>query len=68
MRDTLIIHATPLVVGLGLEPRSYGFGDRYFTIKLQPFMAEAVGFEPTNRSSRFPVFKTGAINLSATLP
>ena len=31
-------------------------------------MAEVVGFEPTNRLSRFLVFKTSAINLSATPP
>ena len=31
-------------------------------------MADGVGFEPTRRSSRLPVFKTGALNRSATHP
>jgi hypothetical protein len=31
-------------------------------------MAEGVGFEPTMRYSRMPVFETGAFNHSATPP
>src|SRR5687768_1641216 len=31
-------------------------------------MAEGVGFEPTMRYSRIPVFETGAFNRSATPP
>ena len=31
-------------------------------------VADGVGFEPTRRSSRLPVFKTGALNRSATHP
>ena len=31
-------------------------------------MAEGVGFEPTRGYSPLPVFKTGALNRSATLP
>jgi hypothetical protein len=30
--------------------------------------AEGVGFEPTRECSPLPVFKTGALNHSATLP
>jgi hypothetical protein len=31
-------------------------------------MAEGVGFEPTREQNPLPVFKTGALNHSATLP
>ena len=31
-------------------------------------MAEGVGFEPTRERNPLPVFKTGALNHSATLP
>ena len=31
-------------------------------------MAEGVGFEPTREQNPLPVFKTGALNRSATLP
>ncbi len=31
-------------------------------------LAEGVGFEPTRGYSPLPVFKTGALNRSATLP
>ena len=31
-------------------------------------LAEGVGFEPTRERNPLPVFKTGAINHSATLP
>jgi hypothetical protein len=31
-------------------------------------LAEGVGFEPTVRINRTPVFKTGALNRSAILP
>ena len=31
-------------------------------------MAEGVGFEPTREQDPLPVFKTGALNHSATLP
>lgn len=31
----------------GLEPLSYGFGDRYVTITPSPYMAGRTGFEPT---------------------
>ena len=31
-------------------------------------LAEGVGFEPTRERSPLPVFKTGALNHSATLP
>jgi hypothetical protein len=32
------------------------------------FVAEGVGFEPTREQNPLPVFKTGALNHSATLP
>ena len=32
------------------------------------YVAEEVGFEPTIRSRRMPVFETGAFNRSATPP
>jgi hypothetical protein len=31
-------------------------------------LAEGVGFEPTREQNPLPVFKTGALNHSATLP
>ena len=31
-------------------------------------LAEGVGFEPTRERNPLPVFKTGALNHSATLP
>jgi hypothetical protein len=31
-------------------------------------MAERVGFEPTSRDHREPLFESGALNLSATSP
>ena len=34
----------------------------------QIVMAEEVGFEPTRERNPLPVFKTGALNHSATLP
>ena len=42
----------------GIEPGS----------SLVGILAEQVGFEPTVRSSRTPVFKTGAFGRSATAP
>ena len=38
----------------------------YFIV-LKAYLAEEVGFEPTN-GCPLPVFKTGAFNRSATLP
>jgi hypothetical protein len=32
------------------------------------YVAEGVGFEPTRERNPLPVFKTGALNHSATLP
>ena len=34
----------------------------------QDSVAEGVGFEPTREQNPLPVFKTGALNHSATLP
>jgi hypothetical protein len=35
---------------------------------IQLLVAEGVGFEPTRERNPLPVFKTGALNHSATLP
>ena len=37
-------------------------------VREQDRMAEGVGFEPTREQNPLPVFKTGALNHSATLP
>jgi hypothetical protein len=37
-------------------------------VREQERMAEGVGFEPTREQNPLPVFKTGALNHSATLP
>jgi hypothetical protein len=34
----------------------------------EALLAEGVGFEPTRERNPLPVFKTGALNHSATLP
>lgn len=39
-----------------------------FSIKLNPFLAESLGFEPRERSSRSTVFKTGPLNHSGNSP
>ncbi len=40
---------------------------RYLLLRIAPLFSEEVGFEPTD-PCRPPVFKTGAIGHSATLP
>jgi hypothetical protein len=35
---------------------------------VEVLLAEGVGFEPTRERNPLPVFKTGALNHSATLP
>ena len=36
--------------------------------RMSEVVAEGVGFEPTRERNPLPVFKTGALNHSATLP
>ena len=49
--------------GKNQTPRQASAGQR-----LRQAMAVGVGFEPTRRGYRLPVFKTGALNRSATPP
>ena len=41
---------------------------KYSATAVNVKVAEGVGFEPTREQSPLPVFKTGALNHSATLP
>jgi hypothetical protein len=56
-----------LEVTAGFEPANKGFADPCLGPLGYVTMAERVGFEPT-RGKPLPVFKTGAINRSATSP
>ena len=69
--STYQVEQTPLSPTVTFEPHSVGYESTSSEMKkprlCRGFISEEVGFEPTV-PCRTPVFKTGAIGRSATLP